>query len=157
MKTRRPFMTSLAGVGYRIGIPGIPLLLLVGLILFLVAVVSANISGSLAGYWFLVAIGWLSVFFASAIIGVLAGYWLPRIMVIRRGQGRYVPQAGDSLPAYAGILPVVGFTALLIDGAGAPVWLYVLGVVSMVLGLGAFVDSLALGRRSKKQQGSRRG
>lgn len=157
MKTRRPFMTSLAGVGYRIGIPGIPLLLLIGLILFLVAVVSANISGSLADYWFLVAVGWLSVFFAFAIIGVLAGYWLPRIVVLRRGQGRYMPGAEDSLPAYTGILPVVGFTALLIDGAGSPVWLYVLGVVSVVLGLGAFVDSLALGRRPKKQQGGRRG
>ena len=157
MKTRRPLITSLAGVGYRIGIPGIPLLLLIGLLLFLVAVVSSNISGSLADYWFLVAIGWLSAFFAFAIIGVLAGYWLPRLEVLRRGQRRYASGAEDSLPAYAGILPVVGFTALLIDGTGAPVWLYVLGVVSVVLGLGAFVDSLALGRRSKKHQGSRRG
>jgi hypothetical protein len=157
MKTRRPFMNSLAVAGYRIGIPGIPLLLLVGLILFLVAVVSSNIRGSLADYWLPVAIGWLSVFFIFAIIGVLAGYWLPRIVVLCQGQGRYAPGAEDSLPAYAGILPVVGFTALLIDGTGAPVWLYVLGVASVVLGLGAFVDSLALGRRSKRQKGNRRG
>jgi hypothetical protein len=157
MKTRRPFMTSVAGVGYRIGIPGIPLLLLVGLILFLVAVVSSNIHGSLADYWLLVAVGWLSVFFIFAIISVLAGYWLLRIVALCRGQGRYASEAEDLLPAYAGILPVVGFTALLIDGAGAPVWLYVLGVVSVVLGLGAFVDFLALGRRSQQRKGNRRG
>ncbi|MBV9013137.1 MAG: hypothetical protein JO272_14010 [Pseudonocardiales bacterium] len=157
MTGHRPVVARLARAGYRFGIPGIPLLLLVGLALFLSALVSSNLRGSLADYWFLVAIGWLSSFFAFAIIGVLAGYWLPRIMVVRRGQERYVPEAEDWLPAYAGILPVVGFTALIIDGSGAPVWLYVLGVVSVVVGLAAFVDTLQLGRRSKKRKAGRRG
>jgi hypothetical protein len=118
---------------------------------------SSNLRGSIAGYWFLVAIGWLSSLFIFAIIGVLAGYWLPRIMVVLLGQERYVPEVEDWLPAYAGILPVVGLTALIIDGSGAPVWLYVLGVVSVVIGLAAFVDSLQLGRGSTKRRAGRRG
>lgn len=157
MTGHRSVVARLVRAGYRFGIPGIPLLLLVGLVLFLSAVVSSNLQGSLADYWFPVAIGWLSSFFIFASIGVLAGYWLPRIMVVRLGQERYVPEVEDWLPAYAGILPVVGFTALIIDGSGAPVWLYVLGLVSVVIGLAAFVDTLQVGRRSTKQRGRRRG
>jgi hypothetical protein len=157
MTGRQPVVARLVRAGYRFGIPGIPLLLLVGLVLFLVAVASSNIHGSLADYWFLVAIGWLSIFFVFVIIGVLAGYWLPRIVLLRRDQGRYLPEVDDWLPAYAGILPAVGFTALIIDGSGAPIWLYVLGAASVVIGLAAFVDTLQLGQRLKKQQGRRRG
>lgn len=157
MTRRRPVVARLTQAGSLFGLPGIPLLLLVGLILFLVAVVSSNIRGSVAGYWHLVVIGWLSLLFVFAIIGVLAGYWLPRVVFLRRGQGRYVPDIGDWLPLYVGILPVGGLTVLIVDGRGSPVWLVVLGVVSVMLGLGAFVDTLQLGRRSNKRNGGRRG
>lgn len=157
MKGHRPVIARIAGAGYRVSIPGIPLLLLVGLVLFLVAVVSSNIRGSLADYWFLVAMGWLSAFFVFAIIGMLAGYWLPRIVLLRCGQRHHAPEVNDWLPGYGGILPLVGLTALIIDGSGAPGWLYVLGVVSVVLGMGAFVDTLQLGRGSKKRKGGGRG
>ncbi|MGH3875107.1 MAG: hypothetical protein ACRDSR_27020 [Pseudonocardiaceae bacterium] len=153
MTCRRPVAARLAAAGSRFGLPGIPLLLLVGLILLLFAVVFSNSRGSVAGYWHLVMIGWFSLLFFFAIIGVLAGYWLPRIVFLRRGQGRYVPDIGDWLPSYVGILPAGGLTVLIIDGHGAPFWLFVLGVASVVLGLGAFVDTLQLGRRSRKPEG----
>ncbi|MGH3886246.1 MAG: hypothetical protein ACRDSZ_06705 [Pseudonocardiaceae bacterium] len=157
MTRRRPVADRVVAAGSLFAVPGIPMLLLVGLILFVVAVASSNIRGSLADYWPLVAIGWLSLLFVFAIIGVLVGYWLPWIVVFRRGQRRYVPEVDLWRPLYVGVLPVVGLTVLITDGRGAPVWLFVLGVVSVVLGLGAFVETLQLGRWSNKQRGGRRG
>ncbi len=153
--TDRQLIARIAGTGSLASIPGIPLLLLVGVVLFLVAVVSSNISGSLPDYWSLVALGWLTALFALAIVGVLTGYWLPRVELFRRGEGPYVPALDNWLLSYVGVLPVVGFTALIIKWDGTSAWPYVLGSISVALGLGAVIDSQLVLRRaaSRRQRG----
>lgn len=157
--TRRERIARVEAAGSLAGVPGIPLLLLVGLILFLTAIVSSSIGGSLPEYWSQVAIWWLSVFFVFAIIGVLAGYWLPRVGSLVRGRGTWVPGLDSWLLSNVGALPVVGFTVLIVEWDGDPVWAYVLGALSLILGVGAMIDTYLVLRRSAstKQRRRRRG
>jgi len=157
--TGRQLVARIAGTGSLAGVPGIPLLLLAGVVLFLVAVVSSSISGSLSDYWSLVALGWLTALFILAIVGVLTGYWLPRAELFRRGEGPYVPALDNWLLSYVGVLPVGGLAALIIKWDGTPAWPYVLGSISVALGLAADIDSRLVLRRaqSRRQRGGRGG
>jgi hypothetical protein len=152
MTTPKRHMLRLAEVAARGVVPGIPLLMLIGLVGLGAWVVTSKIQGSRAD-WSVVGTLWCVLLFVFAIIGVLAGYWLPRVVFARRGWVRYVPDIDDWTVAIASTVPLGVLLTLIFQVEGVPVWLYVLGVGSVVLGWAAFVDTLQLGRGSKKQQG----
>lgn len=156
MKIYRRLVVPLAGVASRAVQPGIPLLMLIGLCGVVAWVVTENIQGSRAD-WSAVLILWCTLLFVFAIVGLLASYWLPRIVSVSRGWSRYVPDIDDWTVSIASTVPLGVLLTLIFQVDSVPVWLYVLGVVSVVLGEGTFVDSLQLGRGSKKQRGRRRG
>jgi hypothetical protein len=152
----RERVARLAAAGALVGVPGIPLLLLVALALFLVAFMNSVVAGPLPDYWSYVATGWLSAFFSFATVGVLAGYWLPRAELLGRGRGSYVPAPDDRLLSYVGVLPLVAYIVLILEWGGDPGWLYGLGMLSLLFGMGAMLDSYLVLRRSpsgKKRRG----
>jgi hypothetical protein len=156
MKTSRRLMLRLADVAARGGLPGIPLLGLIGLLGIAAWVVTSNIQGARAD-WSVVGALWCTLLFVFAIAGVLAGYWLPRVGLALRGSVRYVPDMNDLTVVYTSIVPLGVLLILIFQVEGVPLWLYVLGVLSVVLGGAAFVDSLQLGRGPKKRKAGRRG
>ncbi|MGH3831270.1 MAG: hypothetical protein ACRDRS_12630 [Pseudonocardiaceae bacterium] len=136
--------------------PGIPLLILIGLFGVAAWVVTSNIQGSRVD-WSVALILWSALLFVFAIVGLLASYWLPRIVSIRRGLVRYVPDMEDWTVAIASNFPLAVLITLFFQVKGLPVWLYALGAVSVVLGQVAFVDQQLVTRRPKKRKGGRRG
>lgn len=154
MKTCRQLMARLAGAASRAVVPGIPLLLLIGLFGIGAWVVTSNVQGSKAD-WSVVGALWCSLLFAFAIVGLLAGYWLPRVVFVRRGWGRYVPGIDDWTVAIASTVPFGVLLTLIFQVDSVPIWLYVLGVVSVVLAEGAFVDTQQLSRRLRKKANRR--
>jgi hypothetical protein len=156
MTTSRRLKIHLAGVVSRAVVPGIPLLMLIGLVGLGAWVVTSKIQGYRAD-WSVVGAFWCSLLFVFAIAGLLTGYWLPRVVSVRRGWVRYVPDIDDWTVAIASTVPLGVLLTLIFQVEGVPVWLYALGVGSVVLGWAAFIDSLQLGRGSTKQQGRRRG
>ncbi|MGH3826451.1 MAG: hypothetical protein ACRDQX_04650 [Pseudonocardiaceae bacterium] len=136
--------------------PGIPLLMLIGFCGVVAWVVTSNIQGSRAD-WSVALILWSALLFVFAIAGLLVSYWLPRIVSIRRSLVRYVPDIDDWTVAITANLPLAVLITLFFQVNGLPVWLYVLGAVSVVLGAAAFIDQQRVTRRPKKRKGSGRG
>ena len=155
MKASKRLALHLAEVAAKGVVPGIPLLLLIGLVGAGAWVVTSNVQGSRAD-WSVIGALWCTLLFIFAIAGLLAGYWLFRFVFVRRGWVRYVPDIDDWTVAYASTVPLGVLLFLIFQVGSVPIWLYALGAVAVVLGEAAFVDAQQLGQRLRKKI-SRRG
>lgn len=128
----------LARTGTLIAVPIIPMWGVLGLVIGIVAFVSIAVTREVADYWFVVGVIWLTLLFVLAIVSVLANYWIPRAM--SRGRevlpGLFVVFYGGGIPALAWIIWILEFEN--------PLWLVILGAVSITLGVGSFVDALVI-------------
>ncbi len=122
------------------GLIGVPLLLLVGLVGWLLWIVISVIRGNTLD-WSLVVWTWGALFFLSAILGMFGGHWNRRIANWWQGRGPDAPHVAYIL-TMSMALPVAVFAGMStrLRNEGIPVWLWVLGGLSAALGVASFVD-----------------
>ncbi|MPZ66620.1 MAG: hypothetical protein GEU83_14285 [Pseudonocardiaceae bacterium] len=129
------------------GLIGVPLLLPVGLVLFVAWIVVSFMSDDTVD-WLPVTWTWLTVFFLSAILGMLSGHWNRRTANWWHGRKRDAPRISFILTmSMAAPLSAFAVMAMRMRSDGVPTWLWVLGGLAVVLGVATFVDDFrSIGR-----------
>lgn len=136
---RKPVSGRLDRTGDLLVFPGVPFLILVAFVLYVVSYTIAEVTGSLADYWTLIPKIWLVVFFGFVIVSLLLKYWILRLASLLT-RGKYVsPEAISS--GYAVGTPI-GVWALMLTlyRSDVPVWLHVIATVAVVLGVAMDVE-----------------
>jgi hypothetical protein len=136
-------VSALSTIGRRTcsaGLIGVPLLLLVGLVLWLLWVALSFIRGDALDWWPVVW-GWGAAFFSSAILGMFGGHWNRRIANWWNGRGVEASRVVYIFTlSTAGPLPVFIVMVTRMRSDGVPGWLWVLAGLAVVLGIITLID-----------------
>jgi hypothetical protein len=124
----------------RAGLIGVPLLLLVGLVLWLLWIVTSSISGDPVD-WSLVLWTWGGLFFLSAILGMFGGHWNLRISYWWHGRV-FSSSRVSMILTMSTTLPVAAFIVMVtrMRSDGLPSWLWSLAGFTIVLGIATIID-----------------
>lgn len=152
-------MSTLSEVGRRAckaGLIGVPLLLPVGLVLFLAWAVVSFVSGDVVD-WSPVGWAWGVLFFVSAVLGMFGGHWNRRIVNWWQSRGRDAPQISLIL-MMSKTLPIAAFVVMVtrMRSDGVPEWLWALAGFTAALGIATFIDDIPSTRRRAAVPSKRR-
>jgi ABC-type Na+ efflux pump permease subunit len=136
-------MNNLAKLGRRTcraGLIGVPVLMLVGLVLWLLWVVVSLASAGPVD-WSPVVWTWAALFFVSATLGMFGGHWNRRVADWWHGRAPSASQL-SSILTMSMILPIPAFIVMVtrMRNDGVPEWLWVLAGFTVVLGMTTAVD-----------------
>ncbi|MPZ66619.1 MAG: hypothetical protein GEU83_14280 [Pseudonocardiaceae bacterium] len=134
---------SISEIGRRVckaGLIGVPLLLPVGLVLWLLWLVVSLLSDDGVSWSPLLWI-WGALFFLSAILGMFGGHWNRRIANWWYSRGRDAPRVSLILIMSATV-PIAAFLVMAtrMRSDGVPGWLWVLAGLTVVLGIATNAD-----------------
>lgn len=131
------------------GLIAVPLLLPVGLVLFVAWTVVSLISGD-AVDWSLVELAWGALFFLSAILGMFGGHWNRRIANWWHGRVRDGSQI-SLLLMMSNSLPVAAFAVMVtrMREDGVPGWMWVLAGLAALSGVATFIDGIPSAARRR--------
>lgn len=136
-------MNNLTRIGHRTcsaGLIGVPVLMLVGVVLWLLWVVVSLVSADPVNWWPLLWT-WAALFFAAATLGMFGGHWNRRVGDWWHGRGPRASQLSTIL-TMSTILPIPAFIVMVtrMRSDGVPGWLWVLAGFTVVLGMTTAID-----------------
>lgn len=133
-------LSNIARQACKSGLIGVPLLLPVGLVLWLLWLAVSLMSDDGVD-WSPVLWTWGGLFFLSAILGMFGGHWNRRIANWWQGKGRDAPRVSLILIMSATV-PIAVFIVMVtrMRSDEIPGWLWVLAGLTTVLGIVTDVD-----------------